>query len=223
MPSSMAQTREGALKTAAKKAGVTTAEYKRRMGDGRKWCTTCGRWHRSGAFGKDASRWDGLAAGCRSGRNAKKRRRYKKRPMPRGRAFVPARDGDAKQARGRVNHFVKVGLLPEPNSLPCHDCGHIWSPGGRRHEYDHFLGYAAEHHERVQAVCTTCHAIRDSTKKKQTHCKHGHEFTPENTIVRRKDGGRACRECRRRHDRNRGRDAAYWREYRRLRAEREGC
>jgi hypothetical protein len=31
----------------------------------------------------------------------------------------------------------------------------------------------------------------------KTHCKHGHEFTPENTI-RRPDGCRECRECRRR-------------------------
>jgi len=28
----------------------------------------------------------------------------------------------------------------------------------------------------------------------QTHCKHGHEFTPENTIIRR--GQRECAECR---------------------------
>ena len=30
-----------------------------------------------------------------------------------------------------------------------------------------------------------------------THCKHGHEFTPENTYVT-KDGRRKCRECGRR-------------------------
>ena len=30
----------------------------------------------------------------------------------------------------------------------------------------------------------------------QTHCKHGHEFTPENTIAR-GDGGRGCRACKR--------------------------
>lgn len=37
-------------------------------------------------------------------------------------------------------------------------------------------------------------------KKSQTHCKHGHEFTLENTITR-KNGTRKCRECARRIDR----------------------
>lgn len=31
---------------------------------------------------------------------------------------------------------------------------------------------------------------------RQTHCKHGHEFTPENTMIRRRpSGGRRCRIC----------------------------
>lgn len=31
---------------------------------------------------------------------------------------------------------------------------------------------------------------------RRTHCNNGHEFTPENTAIR-SDGGRRCRECRR--------------------------
>lgn len=31
----------------------------------------------------------------------------------------------------------------------------------------------------------------------KTHCKHGHEFTPENTIIRPSDGCRECRTCQR--------------------------
>jgi hypothetical protein len=34
-------------------------------------------------------------------------------------------------------------------------------------------------------------AARNAAK---THCKHGHEFTPENTVARR-DGRRRCRAC----------------------------
>lgn len=116
-------------------------------------------------------------------------------------------------ARIAVNVEVRFGRLPRPNTLPCTDCGHIWKPGERRHEYDHHNGYAPEHYLDVEPVCTTCHARRDSSKMRQTHCVHGHEFTPENTI-RKTNGTRGCRECRRAHDRSRGRDGAYWRAYR---------
>jgi hypothetical protein len=37
-------------------------------------------------------------------------------------------------------------------------------------------------------------------KARQTHCKHGHEFTPANTRNR-SDGTRGCRECDRQHAR----------------------
>lgn len=43
---------------------------------------------------------------------------------------------------------------------------------------------------------------RDGSYKHPTHCKHGHEFTPENTYVRTGRSGepwRACRECHRLH------------------------
>lgn len=121
------------------------------------------------------------------------------------------RSGDRKQARQRINVEVRSGRRPHPNTLACVDCGHLGSD--RRHEYDHHKGYDAEHHLDVVPVCTTCHAVRDSARKRQTHCVHGHEFTEANTI-RAKNGTRHCRECRRAHDRNRGRDAAWWRAYR---------
>ena len=47
-----------------------------------------------------------------------------------------------------------------------------------------------------------------------THCVNGHEYTEENTIIR-KNGRRACRECRKNYDKKRPRDKFYWREYRR--------
>lgn len=124
----------------------------------------------------------------------------------------PARDGDKKQARQRINVEVKTGYRPHPNSLPCTDCGHVWSEGERRHEYDHYKGYSAKNHGDVEAVCTTCHSKRDNPEATKTHCKHGHEFTPENTFIK-SNGCRSCRTCRRGYDRGR-RDAEYWREYR---------
>ena len=122
----------------------------------------------------------------------------------------PPRDGDQEQARQRINVEVRTGRRPHPSTLLCFDCGHIGDD--KRHEYDHYLGYAAAHHLDVQPVCTTCHATRDSAKKRQSHCVHGHEFTPANTI-RKPNGTRACRLCRRAYDQRR-RGAEFWRAYR---------
>jgi hypothetical protein len=38
-----------------------------------------------------------------------------------------------------------------------------------------------------------------ATHAKQTHCEHGHEFTPEHTIIRR-NGSRECRPCKQDRD-----------------------
>lgn len=39
-----------------------------------------------------------------------------------------------------------------------------------------------------------------ANRRAKTHCKHGHEYTPENTYVQR-NGGRSCRACSRRYSR----------------------
>jgi len=154
--------REGIEKTAAKRIGVSHREWKRRVDSGQKWCTTCKRWLAVSSFGSDASRGDGRKANCRDCANEIARSSYFPRPRPKpGRAFVPARDNDKKQARRRVNHLVDVGILPRPNDLPCKDCGHRHTRGGMRHEYDHFRGYHSDHHEDVEAVCVSCHRERE--------------------------------------------------------------
>jgi hypothetical protein len=52
--------------------------------------------------------------------------------------------------------------------------------------------------ERAARIAAGGPAVLDprkgSAQREQTHCKHGHEFTPENTIAR-AEGGRKCREC----------------------------
>ena len=83
-------------------------------------------------------------------------------------------------------------------------------------------GLELDHLCRNRACCNPAH-LRPVTRRenqlapgsqsvsarnaRKTHCKHGHEFSPENTIQR-SDGGRRCREC------ARIRDAQRWPERR---------
>lgn len=84
------------------------------------------------------------------------------------------RDGDRKQARRRINVEVRDGRRPHPNDLPCVDCGHVWRECvGNRHEYDHYLGYASEHHYDVQSVCNICHNNREKRRRLQARLDHG--------------------------------------------------
>lgn len=206
----MPQTPEGADKVAARRLGVSVDEYRERRAAGEKHCVSCRGWRPRDAFGVDRSRFDGLAAACLECRKARHDASYVQTPRVSrtGLRTIGAREGDKVQARAWVNLLVKTGRLPKPNDVPCTDCGHVWTEGERRHEYDHFLGYAAEHHEHVQAVCTTCHRRRD----KPTHCKRGHAFASGDVTVT-PGGTRVCRACRRMRESSR-RDAAYWRVWR---------
>lgn len=120
----------------------------------------------------------------------------------------PARDGDKKQARARVNRMVQRGVFPHPNSLPCEECGHVWHEGEKRHEYDHHLGYDALHQLDVEVVCPTCNKLRAVARgeikieklkaaaairrdNRKTHCVRGHPMSYGNGGVWR------CYECRR--------------------------
>jgi hypothetical protein len=165
----MAQTHEGAIKTAAKHAGIPVDEYRRRIAAGLKKCTECREWKPTDDFAIDRSRSDGLLARCRSCSSARGKRAYvpRKSPGVRGSRRVPLRDGDRRQARRRVNYLVEQGLIPRPGALPCTDCGHRVGDTARRHEYDHHLGYAPEHHERVEAVCSVCHGAREAKRNRE--------------------------------------------------------
>lgn len=156
----MAQTKEGAEKICAAKIGISAEAYRARVLGGEKWCYRGSHWLPIGEFGSDASRHDGLTSICLPCRHDFNKKRYV--PIPRisklGCRFSPVKDGDRKQARARVNFLVRTGRMLNPNLVPCFDCGHTGED--RRHEYDHFQGYAAEHQECVQAVCYACHGKR---------------------------------------------------------------
>ncbi len=182
----MAQTKRGAIKCAAARIGVSIDYYDRKTAAGEKWCTRCKAWHLLAAFGRDLSRFDGLTAVCVSARKQFSRERYTPKPRPKpGRKYVAARDGDRFQARGRVNHLVNMGILPDPDERPCIDCGHV-AGDGVRHEYDHHLGYAAEHHEHVEVVCLLCHRKREAGRgvyKEVARTRQRHGRHPRKTVA----------------------------------------
>lgn len=202
----------GRFKQVAAAAGLTLEDYVNRLDAGEKRCTKCKQWLPRFRFGADETRWDGLDSTCFECRRQISHDRYTPVPAEQRKPMGPPRhdprDGDKIQARHLINLDVKSGKRPSPNDLPCSECGH--KGDDRRHEYHHHMGYASQHHYDVVPVCTTCHS--DVEERKQTRCKHGHEFTPENSIAK-TNGSRQCRECTRKHDRGR-RDAEFWREYR---------
>jgi hypothetical protein len=167
----MAGTVEGVRKTAAKRIGVTLDEYERRLSAGERWCFACKSWHLRSAFHVDRSRSDGLARACRESRNLGGRERYE--PVPEDQRRTPGpvaqvpRDGDVLQARARVALLVRTGRMRSAAELPCFDCGHVGDD--RRHEYDHYLGYGATHHEDVQPVCSVCHSRRGHDRGELRH------------------------------------------------------
>lgn len=151
---------QGSVKTAAKRLGIPLEEYIAHLTANEKWCRACQDWHPATDFAIDRSRGDGRVTLCREAANSQRRADYEPSPGPTpGRRFVPARDGDKVQARRRVNYLVDIGLLPNPNGLPCNGCGH--KGDDRRHEYHHHEGYTPDSHEKVVALCTTCHHEED--------------------------------------------------------------
>ena len=160
----MPQTSQGALKVLAKKRGMSVEALQQRL-ETESFCFMCEQWKERGQFDIDRSRSNGVARACKVCKHGKHRATYIKKGFPRryGPAADAPRDGDKKQARHRVNLHVDHGWIPDPNALPCTDCGHEYA-GDKRHEYDHYLGYDAEHHLDVQVVCSTCHHARERAK-----------------------------------------------------------
>ncbi len=153
------------MKQLAARAGVTVEALEDHVLRGRKWCYACDHWLPADDYGSDRGRYDGRSPTCKNCRNDRARKRYEPKARKQGQRFIPARNGDAKQARSRINYFVEVGLIPAPNDLPCTDCGHVYREGGKRHEYDHYNGYGAAHHEDVEAACSGCHYERERSRR----------------------------------------------------------
>lgn len=61
----MAGNYDGAIKSAAKKIGITPQEWKRKVRNNEAWCYCCKSWVSRGMFGVDKSRGNGLASSCK--------------------------------------------------------------------------------------------------------------------------------------------------------------
>lgn len=84
----MAQTKEGALRIAAQKAGLTVEEYTERCSRGLKRCYKCNQWRPTSEFANDCSRYDGKSARCFECVRVKIRISTKGRPSPmKGKTF----------------------------------------------------------------------------------------------------------------------------------------
>lgn len=133
------------------------------MGD--KWCSGCKFKHPTTAFGKDASRGDGLAAQCLEFRRVFSKERYVRKPKTLRGWMVPTRNGDKKQARRRVNYLVEQKRIPHPDELPCFDCADSIYLRSYRHEYDHAKGYEGVDQLYVEPVCSKCHHNREDYRR----------------------------------------------------------
>lgn len=171
----MAQTKEGAIKIAAKKTGVSVGQYRTNINNGLLWCTGCKMWHKKDVFNSDKSRWTGKTQSCRIYKKIEYKKLHKPIPPEQRKRMGPSpfaeREGDKKQARRRINVLVRTGKIPHPNNLICSDCGHVHKAGGKRHEYDHYEGYSTGKHLVVRALCSTCH-----------HKKHPMDYSQRKTV-----------------------------------------
>lgn len=150
----MAQTKEGAIKVAAQRAGITVPEYVSFISRGLKKCTICKEWKSINDFSTDRTRSDGRAARC----NICSTTLWRRKSML-GNKRAAEREGDRSQARHAINRDVRQGLRPNPNSLFCSLCGHKGKD--RRHEYHHTCGYGKEHFYDVLPLCSKCHHAKE--------------------------------------------------------------
>lgn len=104
----MAQTHEGAMKTNAKKIGMTYEEYKEKQQQSLKRCTKCKQWKSFLEFGKDKSRWDGMQSRCYSCDRVKVRKDMKGRISPM-KGKTHSEDAKLKMSQARIGNKNKLG------------------------------------------------------------------------------------------------------------------
>lgn len=110
--------------------------------------------------------------------------RYLRSHQPSGYSQIRSDKGVTTLYGHRVTYEYFVGLIPLGMELD-HLCRNRWCVNP-----DH-----------LEPVTTRENGRRGLWGILKTHCIHGHEYTPENTIWRRGAGTRQCRTCKRAKDR----------------------
>lgn len=154
----------GAEKIAARRLGISHAEWLAKRTAGLKWCTFGKHWQIVGLFACDATRGDGLAHVCFECFRLYKKDRNKYSPFP------PSNPIRRKAGRA-VNRAIESGKLARAADVPCARCNHIGHD--RRHEYHHHRGYEKEFWLDVICLCLRCHrkeGWRERKKKMKTTC-----------------------------------------------------
>lgn len=101
-----------------------------------------------------------------------------------------------KDTEYRDIHYWVEKQLGKP--MVCSDCGVM---GRKRYHWANLSGEYKQDLADWKRLCVPCHAkISQFGRPGQydkTHCKRGHEFTPENTYTNPTRGHRNCRTCKR--------------------------
>lgn len=112
----MAQTKEGALKIAAKQAGLDLAEYLARRAAGLKRCTGCKEWRPVSMFNADKSRGDGLTAKGHCCTRVEVRKTTKGRPSVfKGRTH--SAEAKAKISAANRGRRTRLGIEHTPDAI----------------------------------------------------------------------------------------------------------
>lgn len=116
-----------------------------------------------------------------------------------GNFYVPLGDGKYKQIQAhRWAYEALVGPIPDGATLDhlCHTRAITTCRDGKA--CPHRRCVRPDHLEPIPLAIN----IQRGGNGTKTHCKRGHEFTPENTYIM-KNGGRSCRACMKIHQQNR--------------------
>lgn len=100
--------------TAAKRAGVSLADYRANVEAGLKFCWRCRGWKAVDSFGVDRSRWDGRSSRCVTCRRTPKQMRLIRVTPAEDARIRYATDPDYRHRRRQHAHGRKRGVAPLP-------------------------------------------------------------------------------------------------------------